>query len=179
MLRMSGYPYSSMNDSSPALMSAKTSGPLVSTPVPTWKAEAPAMMYSRASLWSSMPPTPTMGMLTALCRSQTARTPTGLMHLPDSPQVLLLISGLANSGTITIAFSVFIATMASAPADSAADAICVRMWVLGVSFTHTGTDTASLTADTMPATTFGSVPNSMPYPCAWGQDRFSSTAQAP
>ena len=126
-----------------------------------------------------MPPTPTMGMSSTVLRSYTARTPTGLMPAPESPPNLLLRRGLANSGSMTIALSVFIATTASPPASWTARPMSCRMCVLGVSLAHTGIDTADFTAATMSRTIAGSVPTSIPYPLAWGQDRLSSTAQAP
>ncbi len=149
------------------------------TALPIWNAHAPAIMYSAASLQSDMPPTPTRGMSRAVLRSYIALTPTGFTASPDRPQNLLLIIGLANSGEITIAFRVFIATMASPPASCTASPIFVRMCVLGVSLAHTGIETADLTAETIDFTISGSVPTSMPYPLAWGQDRLSSTAHAP
>lgn len=80
---------------------------------------------------------------------------------------------------MTIAFSVLIATTASPPASLTAPPMSWRMWVLGVSFAQTGTDVADFTAPTMALTMAGSVPTSIPYPLAWGQDRLSSTAHAP
>lgn len=176
---MSAYPYSSMNLASPWFISSKTSGPSVPTAVPTWKADAPAMMYSAASLQLEIPPTPTMGMSRAVLRSYTARTPTGLIPGPDSPPNLLLRTGLANSGWMTIALRVLIATTASPPASWTALPMSARMCVLGVSFDQTGMCTASFTAATILFTRAGSVPTSIPKPLACGQDRFSSTAQAP
>lgn len=99
---------------------------------------------------------------TASYRSKTSLTPTALMAGPDSPPNLLLRYGLANSGEMTIALSVLIATTASPPPSCTARAISSRMCVLGVSFAHTGTDTDPFTSDTMPFTSFGSVPTSMP-----------------
>lgn len=92
---------------------------------------------------------------------------------------MLLRIGLANSGSMTIAFSVLIATTASPPASCTALPMSARMCVLGVSLAHTGMETADFTAETMDLTMAGSVPTSMPYPFAWGQERLSSTAQAP
>lgn len=66
---MEPYPYSSMNLESPALISLNTSGPTVPTALPTWNADAPAMMYWAASLQVSIPPTPTIGMSRAVLRS--------------------------------------------------------------------------------------------------------------
>ncbi len=151
-----------MNACSPLLMESNTSGPSVPTAVPTWNAEAPAMMYSAASLQPVMPPTPISGMSRTVLRSYTARTPTGLMPAPDSPPNLLLSTGLANSGWMTMAFSVFMATTASPPASWTALPISARMCVFGVSLAHTGIPTASLTADTISPTMTGSVPTSMP-----------------
>ena len=54
-----------------------------------------------------------------------------------------------------------------------------RIWVFGVSFAHTGIDTEDFTAETIARTMAGSFPTSIPYPFAWGQERFSSTALAP
>ena len=51
--------------------------------------------------------------------------------------------------------------------------------MFGVSFAHTGIDTEDFTAETIARTMAGSVPTSIPYPLAWGQERFSSTALAP
>lgn len=58
-----------MNLDSPSLMVPNTSGPTVPTALPTWNADAPAMMYWAASLQVSIPPTPTMGMSRAVLRS--------------------------------------------------------------------------------------------------------------
>lgn len=91
----------------------------------------------------------------------------------------MLSRGLANSGSMTIAFSVLIATTASPPASWTARPMSWRMCVFGVSFAHTGIDTEDLTAETIAATIPGSVPTSMPYPLAWGQERLSSTALEP
>ena len=168
-----------MNSSRPLLIESKTPGPIVPTAVPIWNAEAPAMMYSAASLQHEIPPTPTSGMLRTDARSYTARTPTGLMPGPERPPNLLLRTGLANSGWMTMALSVLIATTASPPASWTARPISVRICVLGVSLAQTGMETASLTADTIDPTIAGSVPTSIPYPLACGQDRFSSTAHAP
>jgi hypothetical protein len=179
MEAMSLYPYSSMKPDRPALILWKTSMPTVPMALPTWNADAPAMMYSAASLQDAMPPTPMIGMSRTVLRSYTALTPTGLTQGPESPPNLLLSSGLANSGSMTMAFSVLIATTASPPASWTALPMSGRMCVLGVSLAQTGTLTTDLTAETMSLTIFGSVPTSMPYPFACGQDRFSSTALAP
>ncbi len=66
---MEPYPYSSMNDSNPAFILSNTSIPSVMMALPTWNAEAPAMMYSAASLQVDMPPTPIMGMSSTVLRS--------------------------------------------------------------------------------------------------------------
>ena len=78
-----------------------------------------------------------------------------------------------------MALSVLMATTASPPASCTALPMSARMWVLGVSFAHTGMETASFTEDTIAFTIAGSVPTSIPYPFAWGHDRLSSTAHAP
>lgn len=163
---MSAYPYSSMNLDRPWLIISNTSGPSVPTAVPTWNADAPAMMYSAASLQSDMPPTPTIGMSSAVRRSYTARMPTGLIPGPERPPNLLLRTGLANSGCMTMALRVLMATTASPPASCTAMPMSVRIWVFGVSFDHTGIRTASFTADTMLFTRAGSVPTSIPKPLA-------------
>jgi hypothetical protein len=176
---MESYPKSSMNLSRPRFISSKTPTPSVMIALPTWNADAPAMMYSAASLQQRIPPTPTMGMSRTVLRSYTALTPTGFTALPDSPPNLLLSTGLANSGEITIAFRVLMATTASPPASWTAMPMSARMCVFGVSLAQTGTSTADFTALTMDPTIAGSVPTSIPYPLAWGQDRLSSTAHAP
>lgn len=168
-----------MKPESPLLILSNTLGPPSATALPTWNAEAPAMMYCAASLQPVIPPTPTRGMSRTVLRSYIALTPTGRRHFPDSPPNLLLSRGLENSGSMTIALRVFMATTASPPASCTARPMSWRMWVLGVSFAHTGMSTASLTAETMDPTIAGSVPTSMPYPFAWGQERLSSTALAP
>ncbi len=91
----------------------------------------------------------------------------------------MLRMGLAISGEIAIAFSVLMATTASPPASWTAIPMSARIWVLGVSLAQTGISTADFTAETIDLTIDGSVPTSMPYPLAWGQERLSSTAQAP
>ncbi len=63
------YPYSSMKPESPSLISEKTRVPRVPTALPTWNADAPAIMYWAASLQVSIPPTPTMGMSRTVLRS--------------------------------------------------------------------------------------------------------------
>jgi len=151
-----------MNADSPELILWKTSMPTVPMALPTWNADAPAMMYSAASLHDAMPPTPIIGMSRTVLRSYTALTPTGFTQGPDSPPNLLLSSGLANSGSMTMALSVLIATTASPPASWTALPMSGSMWVLGVSFAQTGTLTADLTADTMSLTILGSVPTSIP-----------------
>ena len=168
-----------MKAESPELILWKTSMPTVPMALPTWNADAPAMMYSAASLHVAIPPTPMMGMSSTVLRSYTALTPTGFTHGPDNPPNLLLSSGLANSGSMTMALRVLIATTASPPASCTALPMSGRMCVFGVSLAQTGTLTADLTADTMSFTILGSVPTSIPYPLACGQDRFSSTALAP
>ncbi len=144
------------------MTSSKTRGPRVPTALPIWNADAPAMMYWAASLQVEIPPTPTIGMSRAVLRSYTALTPTGRRHSPESPPNLLLSRGLANSGSMTIALSVLIATTASPPASWTARPMSWRMWVLGVSFAHTGIDTADFTAETMDLTIAGSGPTSIP-----------------
>lgn len=151
-----------MKATRPSFIVRNTPAPSVPTALPTWNADAPAIMYWAASLHVRIPPTPTMGMSSAVRRSYTALTPTGSRQLPDSPPNLLLSSGLANSGSMTMAFSVLIATTASPPASCTARPMSWRMWVLGVSFAHTGIDTDDFTADTMDDTIAGSVPTSIP-----------------
>jgi hypothetical protein len=51
-----------MNADRPELILWKTSMPTVPMALPTWNADAPAMMYSAASLQDDMPPTPMIGM---------------------------------------------------------------------------------------------------------------------
>ncbi len=58
-----------MNASSPSFMLSNTQGPSVRTALPTWNAEAPAIMYSAASLQVDIPPTPTIGMSSTVLRS--------------------------------------------------------------------------------------------------------------
>ena len=84
------------------------------------------------------------------------------MAFPDSPPNLLLRTGLANSGEMTIAFRVLTATTASPPASWTAIPMSARMCVLGVSLAQTGMSTADFTADTMSLTMRGSVPTSIP-----------------
>ncbi len=151
-----------MNASRPEFISAKTPGPRAPTALPTWNAQAPAIRYSAASLHVEIPPTPTIGMSRTVRRSYTALTPTGLTQLPDSPPNLLPRSGLANSGSMTIALRVLIATTASPPASCTALPMSWSMWVFGVSFAQTGIDTVDFTAETMERTTEGSVPTSIP-----------------
>ena len=81
---------------------------------------------------------------------------------PESPQNLLLIIGLANSGDMTIALSVLMATTASPPASCTALPISAMIWVLGVILAQTGMDIDDLTAETMDFTSLGSVPTSIP-----------------
>jgi len=159
---ISRYPYSSMKADSPELILWKTSMPTVPMALPTWKADAPAMMYSAASLQVAIPPTPMIGMSRTVRRSYTALTPTGFTQGPDSPPNLLLRSGLANSGSMTMALRVLMATTASPPASCTALPISGSMCVFGVSLAQTGTLTADLAADTMSLTIFGSVPTSIP-----------------
>ncbi len=74
----------------------------------------------------------------------------------------MLRSGLANSGSMTMAFRVLIATTASPPASCTARPMSWRMCVFGVSFAQTGMLTDDLTADTIDPTIEGSVPTSIP-----------------
>ncbi len=81
---------------------------------------------------------------------------------PDKPPNLLLRTGFLSSAEMTMAFSVLIATTASAPPSSAALPSSDIDDVFGVSFAQTGTSTDELTAETIERTFLGSEPISAP-----------------
>jgi len=98
---------------------------------------------------------------------------------PDKPPLTLLRTGIWVSASIAMAFTVFMAVKASAPALTAVLAISVMSATLGDSFTITGFRVAALTLATTSAKSFGFCPISEPVYFTCGHETLSSMASAP
>lgn len=104
--------------------------------------------------------------------------PMGFIPFPEYPPMLFESIGFLNSMSIFMAFTVLMATMASASAVSAACASVTMLVTFGESLTKTGMVTFCLTALVMVFIIVGSVPTSSPNCLACGQLRLSSSAAA-
>src|SRR5512136_3061468 len=101
----------------------------------------------------------------------------GKTAFPERPPNRFPRIGLPIGTEMRMAFTVLMATMASAPPRSAAAPISVMSVTFGVTFTQVGLPRA-FTARVHSSTRPGSVPRADPNPSAWGQERFSSKPAA-
>src|SRR2546428_4282983 len=117
------YRFSLRNFDIPAVISLNTSTPLYITAVPTWIADAPAIIISTAPLQSVTPPTPMIGIFTAALTWYTVLTASEWRAGPERPPYTPPRIGEAASTSIAMPQAVLIAVRAFAPAASAAFAI--------------------------------------------------------
>ncbi len=103
----------------------------------------------------------------------------GFMAGPERPPRLLLNMGMAVSASIAMAFTVFIAVKASAPAFTAVSASAAMSVTFGDNFTMSGLRIAALTFLTTSANIAGFWLISEPVSLTCGQETLSSTASAP
>ena len=139
-------------------------------------AVAPANRNSIASCALVIPPSPMMGIFTALAVCHTMRSAMGFTHGPERPPVTVESMGRRCSASMAIPNRVLMRDTESAPSASAARAISVMSVTFGESFTMSVRGYMFRTACTTSAALLGHVPNAIPPCFTLGQDMFSSIA---
>src|SRR5574341_1332295 len=148
-------------------------------PVPIATADAPASRNSTASSPQVTPPTPTMGMGTALETSHTMRTAIGRIAGPDSPPVHEASFGRRVSTSMAMPTTVLISDTAVAPPAWAALAVSAMSVTFGDSFTMVGKWVDPRTARVTSNTAAGDWPKLIPPCLTLGHDTFTSIAWTP